>query len=270
MTRCTIVSGASTSFWLDKWLPGECLAVRFPALFSHVTRPHATVEVVLGSGFDLQPRLSQAAAVDLAAVRDIVASVSLRPGCDARAIDAPSAPAFSSREAYRALTPSGPRVESACLAWDCRLPTKLKIFAYLANIDRLSSRANLRFKNCSPTDVCAACPGVETGRHIFFDCAVAAGVWARLGVSAPAGDFSFWTLQAPGGLSLPAWRCGIVTLLWCIWKARNDLVFNSRHSSPADVIRRACDDLLIWRWRFPSSDRVAVDLLRSFLLSCNV
>jgi hypothetical protein len=270
MTRCAIVSGASTSFWLDKWLPGECLAAWFLALFSHVTHPHATVEVVLGSGFDLQPRLSQAATVDLAAVHDIVASVSLHPGCHVHAIDVPSASAFSSREAYRALTPPGPKVESACLAWDCRLPTKLKIFAYLADIDRLSSRANLRSKNCSPTDVCAACQGIKTGRHIFFDCAIAAGVWARLGISAPSGEFSFWSLQAPGGLSLPAWQCSVVTLLWCIWKARNDMVFNSRSSSPADVIRRACDDLVIWRWRFPSRDRIAVDSLRSFLLSCNM
>jgi hypothetical protein len=175
-------------------MPGECLAARFPALFSHVTRPHATVEVVLGSGIDLQPRLSPAATVDLAAIHDIVASVSLRPGCDDRAMDAPSAPAFSSRDGYRALTPQGPKVESACLAWDCQLPTKLKIFAYLVDIDRLSSHANLRSKNCSPMDVCAACPGIETGRHIFFDCAVASGVWVHLGISTPSGDFSFWSL----------------------------------------------------------------------------
>jgi hypothetical protein len=53
MARCSIVSGTSTSFWLDKWMPGECLAACFPALFSHVTRPHVTVQVVLGSGIDL-------------------------------------------------------------------------------------------------------------------------------------------------------------------------------------------------------------------------
>jgi hypothetical protein len=38
-----------------------------------------------------------------------------------------------------------------------RLPIKLKIFVYLADIDRLSSRANLFFKNCAQTDQCAAC-----------------------------------------------------------------------------------------------------------------
>jgi hypothetical protein len=75
MACCSIVSGTSTSFWLDKWMPDECLAARFPALFSHVTHPHVTVQVVVGSGIDLQRRLSSAAAVDLAAVHDIIAAV---------------------------------------------------------------------------------------------------------------------------------------------------------------------------------------------------
>jgi hypothetical protein len=43
ITRSSVVSGRQTAFWLDKWLPGECLANRYPALFSHCTAPGATV-----------------------------------------------------------------------------------------------------------------------------------------------------------------------------------------------------------------------------------
>jgi hypothetical protein len=76
-------------------------------------------------------------------------------------------------------------------------PAKVKIFTYLVDIDRLSSRANLFFKNSAPTDRCVACEAVETRRHIFFDFPAAATVWARLGVPIPAGDFSIWDLRAP-------------------------------------------------------------------------
>jgi hypothetical protein len=53
ITRVTVVDGRSTSFWMDKWLPGEPLATRFPALFSHYTRRHASVATVVSQGLDL-------------------------------------------------------------------------------------------------------------------------------------------------------------------------------------------------------------------------
>ncbi|KAK1644310.1 hypothetical protein QYE76_062115 [Lolium multiflorum] len=37
----------------------------------------------------------------------------------------------------------------------------------------LSTRANLFYKGCAPSAVCAACPMQETGRHLFFDCSIA-------------------------------------------------------------------------------------------------
>jgi hypothetical protein len=52
------------------------------------------------------------------------------------------------------------------------------MFAYLANINRLSTRANLFFKSYAPSDLCEACPSVETGRHLFFDCPFSAVIWA--------------------------------------------------------------------------------------------
>jgi hypothetical protein len=120
--------------------------------------------------------MSSAAARELAIVNQVIDATSLRDGHDIRSLDTSSAPPFSSRAAYRLLSPALPVDASACIAWGSRLPAKLKIFAYLADIDRLSTRANLFFKNCAPSVNCAACPTEETGRHIFFDCALASSV----------------------------------------------------------------------------------------------
>jgi hypothetical protein len=152
---------------------------------------------VVEAGLHLQPRLSAAATDELLTVRCIIDDISLSQGEDHRVIDSPSGPPFSTREAYRALSSGRPVDVSASTTWALRLPSKLKIFAYLADIDRLSTRANLFYKNCAPSAVCAACPAVETGRHIFFDCPPAAAFWRHLRVDVPAGEFSIWDLLPP-------------------------------------------------------------------------
>jgi hypothetical protein len=161
-----------------------------------------------------------------------------------------------------------PTDASASSAWTLCLPAKLKIFSYLADIDRLSTRANLFFKNCAPSAICAACPLEETGRHMLFDCCLAAAVWARLGVLIPDGDFSVWRLPAPVAVPAHVWRAGVAAILWSLWKARNNMVFNNIASVPRDVLARCRDDLAIWQWRFKLGDRAAVDSLRSFVISC--
>ncbi|KAK1669207.1 hypothetical protein QYE76_057366 [Lolium multiflorum] len=194
ITRVTVADGRSTSFWLDKWLPGEPLATRFPALFSHSTRPHASVAAVVSLGLDLQSRLTSAAEEELRVVRRFIDTTSLSEGSDRRSIDSPSAPSFSSRAAYRALSPARPVDSAACLTWSLRIPTKVKIFAYLLDIDRLSTRVNLFHKG-------------------------------------------------------------------------NDFVFNGVAHSTASTLRRAGDDLSLWRWRLRPSDREPLDRLRSSLLA---
>jgi hypothetical protein len=215
ITRSAVVDGRSTSFWMDKWLHGGALATRFPALLSHCTRPHALVAFVVEAGLHLQPRLSATAADELSMVRGIIDDISLSEGEDRRVIDSPSSPPFSTREAYRALSSGRPVDVSGSTTWALRLPSKLKIFAYLADIDRLSTRANLFYKNCAPSAVCVACPAIETGRHIFFDYPPAAALWRCLKVAIPAGEFSLWDLPSPMQTTIDAWR-SVVAVLLCV------------------------------------------------------
>jgi hypothetical protein len=174
ITRVAVVSGRTTSFWLDRWLPGKPLATRFPALFSHSTRRHASVALVVSQGLSLQDRLTRVAEAELLDVQRLIDATALQEGEDCRFNDSPSTPRFSSREAYRALSPARPLDTSACLTWSLRIPTKVKIFAHLLDIDRLSTRANLFHKGCAPSSACAACGAPESGRHLFFDCPRAA------------------------------------------------------------------------------------------------
>ena len=64
---------------LNCWTGDTPLATKFPALFSHTTRPHAQVAAVLGSNISLAlvPRLSSCALSELASLRDTLASTPL-------------------------------------------------------------------------------------------------------------------------------------------------------------------------------------------------
>jgi hypothetical protein len=81
ITHVAISDGACTAFWLDDWLPGGALCVGFPALFSHVLRPEATVAAVLTTGIRsaLVPRLSAAGATQLSALSALLAEVGMSP-----------------------------------------------------------------------------------------------------------------------------------------------------------------------------------------------
>jgi hypothetical protein len=122
---------------------------------------------VIVLGLDLLARLTSAAMNELFLVRRLIDITSLGPSQDRRSIDSPSTPRLCSREAYNMLSPPCPRDASVCVAWSLRLPSKLKIFAYLADIDHLSTRANLFYKNCAPSDICVACSAMEIGRHLL-------------------------------------------------------------------------------------------------------
>ncbi|KAK1670759.1 hypothetical protein QYE76_058918 [Lolium multiflorum] len=202
----------------------------------------------------------------IAPIQRLVVGISLGSGADRRFIDYMRRASFCSREAYRMLSPPHPPDASACVAWSLRLPSKLKIFAYLDGIDRLSTRANLFHKSCAPSETCAVCDAVETSRHLFLECTTASHVWARLGVLVPSEQFSIWELPVPLGVATATWHFGVAAIMWSIWKTRNDLVFNGITTSPVFAIRRACDDIALWRWRIPHLGRADVDSLRSYML----
>ncbi|XP_071680022.1 uncharacterized protein [Lolium perenne] len=144
---------------------------------------------------------------------------------------------------------------------------KVKIFMYLADIDRLSTRANLFYKHCAPSSGCAACSLPETGGHLFFDCPRAAAVWNRLDVPIPDGSFSLWDLAAPASTPLDTWRFVLAAILWSIWKSRNDLVFNGVSHSTGSTLRRAGGYIAVWLWRLRPADRAPLDSLRAFVLA---
>lgn len=78
ITFVDVRDGSSAAFWHD-WLP---LAILYPALFSHVVRPNVWVQQVFQDRFDLhlRPRLTAAAAAELASIMSALQEVYLQEG----------------------------------------------------------------------------------------------------------------------------------------------------------------------------------------------
>jgi hypothetical protein len=77
-TKVTIRSGSMTSIWHDLWFQDSTLAHRFPVIFSHTTKPNASMASVCSSQaleIALFPRLSHAATLELDSLCTLLVSV---------------------------------------------------------------------------------------------------------------------------------------------------------------------------------------------------
>jgi hypothetical protein len=187
---------------------------------------------------------------------------------DVRTLAWGKAVAFSSGATYRVLQPVGQLDASSILSWNSSLPTKLKIFCLVADCDRLCTRANLHYKNCAPSPPCESCGARETSRHILFDCSTAASTWSRLQCDTEVS--STWDIASPVPANIKAWRIGVAAVLWELWKARNDVVFNASPCTPRDVLRRAADVVAVWTHRLHASLRDDANAVSSLILSCSL
>ncbi|CAM0947028.1 unnamed protein product [Alopecurus aequalis] len=267
ITRCSVHDGEHVSFWLDNWLPGAALYILYPALFSHCIRPNISVADISRVGLPLQPRLSTIAACELCDVQAIIDGVSLDSEQDVRTMAWGADSTFSSRAVYHSTATGGQLDASAITSWGSRFPTKIKIFCYLADRDRLTSRANLFFKNCAPSDLCERCHATETCFHIFFVCPAAIDTWSMLDVSLDPAPVSIWDIVPPAALPVAAhvWRLGVAATLWSLWKARNDATFNATLTSAPRIHARSADDVALWGKRYPPSDRADINALHDYV-----
>ncbi|KAK8556925.1 hypothetical protein V6N12_003314 [Hibiscus sabdariffa] len=136
------------------------------------------------------------------------------------------------------------------MIWSLRVPQRLRIFLWLTLKGRLMTNAE-RFRRslCSHT-ICPCCQSTdESVLHVLRDCSHALEVWNRL--IPPGGNASFYS----GGIidwlhsnvtrnelhlicGLP-WQVLFVSIIWQLWKARNDLVFNGTPPDAGNILHRS-------------------------------
>ncbi|KAJ0467691.1 putative reverse transcriptase zinc-binding domain-containing protein [Helianthus annuus] len=121
-------------------------------------------------------------------------------------------------------------------AW---VPIKVKIFGWRAMLNRLPTMDMLiKRKIVTGPNRCSLCLGaVESIDHVFAACLVASVIWQKISLwcrISPIFAFSFKDLLEVHKYILgnktkkKVIQSVIVVACWCLWKARNEIIFSNR------------------------------------------
>ncbi|XP_004963682.1 uncharacterized protein LOC101781465 [Setaria italica] len=263
---CSVVSnGASTNFWLDRWLPDGRLSDLFPLLISHATNTQLSVKQAMTDSLQryLAPRLSRRAADELSELESLLAQVVLREGADLRSSPLASDPSgLGARDVYSKLmeTAGSPAPPFVKFVWINRAPPRVKFFTWLLVQERIHCRANLKKKKILTEASCELCGLEETCDHIIFHCSFATSIWSSLEIDTSASSVtSLWTVPHPTIAPGKHYSTFLILLCWSLWKHRNEVVFQRAPASSQRFWTTCCTEARLWRERFKPSDRAAAD-----------
>ncbi|KAM6550837.1 hypothetical protein CsatB_000645 [Cannabis sativa] len=135
------------------------------------------------------------------------------------------------------------------ILWQIKAPPKVLHFAWKALSGCLPTRTQLHSKHVPVALHCVLCNyGDESIFHVLVQCSFAHSCWLRsaLGVGdSAASNFFDWFMEvlAVGNKGLIE---EAVMVGWAIWKARNDMLWNGKSCSAADVVWLARTTLRQW------------------------
>ncbi|KAE8809575.1 hypothetical protein D1007_13868 [Hordeum vulgare] len=176
--RISVGNGSGTQFWLDPWLDGEPLRMRFPRLFSICGDPAALVAAsAREDGWHVAFRrpLGPAEAHEWAALQ-VVVPLPVSSDRDYVLWSLSPSGHFSVSSAYLALCRT-PVIPWLSPLWKAPLPLKNKIFVWQLLRDRLPSGTEVLKRHGPGNGTCPLCHVPENGTHILFSCVAAQALW---------------------------------------------------------------------------------------------
>lgn len=138
--------------------------------------------------------------------------------------------------------------------WNVACSPKLKLLAWKVLHQALPTGYNLQRRGLLSNTSCVHCGKTETSDHLFLHCAFAAQVWELVPlkttfcstacasfISALEGS-RLWICLPPTGVSgdIFFW------IIWALWTTRNQLILESRHTSPLNVVTKAIASAQEW------------------------
>uniref|UniRef100_A0A453QXL4 Reverse transcriptase zinc-binding domain-containing protein n=1 Tax=Aegilops tauschii subsp. strangulata TaxID=200361 RepID=A0A453QXL4_AEGTS len=167
-----------TQFWLDPWLEGEPLGLRFPRLFAICDDPAILVSAAaLDEGWNIAFRRSFGPD-EVREWTDLREVVPLPLSQDPDTVSWSLSPSgeFSVSSAYQALC-RVPVLQWLSPLWKAPMPLKIKIFVWQLLRDRLPSGTEVLKRHGPGNGLCPLCHVPETGTHILFSCVAAQALW---------------------------------------------------------------------------------------------
>jgi hypothetical protein len=121
--------------------------------------------------------------------------------------------------------------------WKIKVPLKIKIFMWFLHRKVILTKDNLLKCNWHGNPTCVFCDKVELIQHLFFDCPMAKIVWRLVHMTfglpllkSVANLFGNW-LSNLNKKDVKLIRIGVCVIVWALWNACNDHVFNKPKAS---------------------------------------
>lgn len=132
--------------------------------------------------------------------------------------------------------------------WNLQTAPKIKLFLWKIFKGALPVGEALAVRNIGSAQTCALCDSNESINHLFLHCDFACKVW-RLAPFLSCIDTRGLLDLATGWQTLCNLKClpptGVALgplapwILWSLWLARNNRIFNNKDSTPEEVITKA-------------------------------
>ena len=258
--------GANTLFWKDKWLAGKNIQDIAPHVYALVSRRttarRSVLEALINEKWieDIQGSISPEALMEYLVLWDVISEVDLHVGVQDKHIWRLSTSGqYTARSAYDALFQGGIYFRPYERIWKSWAPPKCRFFMWLVAHNRCWTADRLARRGLQHPDKCLLCDQEDENiQHLLIGCVVARQFWYSLlhsvGLSqlSPAvndSPFDAWWERVAAAVTGDVQR-GLNSLIilgaWCIWKHRNNCVFNGASPSVASMLSMARDEAHLW------------------------
>ncbi|KAM6557685.1 hypothetical protein CsatB_004704 [Cannabis sativa] len=134
--------------------------------------------------------------------------------------------------------------------WKIKVPPKVLHFAWRVLTDCLATRVQLQIRRVPVQSHCLFCnSAAETSFHLFIECPFSKSCWNISAVTIPsttAASFLDWFTAVSDRYKGDAIE-EVLMVSWSIWKARNNIVWNNKTTTAAEVVFTAHQVLDQWK-----------------------
>jgi hypothetical protein len=279
-SRC-LGNGARTSFWKDKSFGDYPFYIMFPRLFSLANYKEATIRDVVvvdgdrvGWNLSWRRRLFQWEEERVSILLAHIGGVRISNVEDSWRWNFDPSGVFTVNSAFVSLSkeivpgPSLSPFEATIFGniWDSPAPSKVIAFSWQLLYDRVPTKVNLLLRGIIPqnSDVnCIWCGNArESSSHLFLHCNVTMVVWYEIFkwldvvVVIPPNLFHLYDCVSEAAKNKrirKGFRLVLHTVIWSIWRARNNFIFNNVVTAPLDLV----EEIKVLSWR-SSADRLKI------------
>lgn len=260
----TVGDGETALFWEDRWISGWRMQEMAPKIYNRVqarTRASRSVKDGVEGALwarDVRPDLELELLQEYFLVWEAVEQVTLRPGIRDQIRWAWEKDGqFSARSAYAAKFCGREVAPAADFTWKSNAPLQCRFFTWLAFRDRCWTSDRLARRGLPHQDSCPFCNQHEESiQHLLLRCVFAKEVWHNVCEAlgrqdwTPSGTdvLTEWCItKNDNGHRVKDIRAIMVLVMWCIWKQRNDIVFEGATPSIPRLARTIEREGRSWR-----------------------